>query len=156
MFCWEPRNDRRFGVSNACQTGASLSCDTGKPGATEHLCRRREPPDSDLVVSKPRGRHMDSQREHHLKRAFRMRFKRCLLIFPLNMPRFSMRISKSLFRPPGFAVCKIGLRRLTPPAEMCRPPGCFTAQHLSGTSRHSTSIGDSVALGARKAATKDP
>ena len=36
-------------------------------------------------------------------------------------------------RPPGFAVCKIGLRRLTPPAEMCRPLGCFIAQHLSGT-----------------------
>ena len=88
----------------------------------------REPPDSDPVVSKPRGRHMDSKREHHLKRAFWRRFKRCLRIILLNMPRISKRISQSLCRPPGFDVRKIGLRRLTPPAEMCRPLGFFVAQ----------------------------
>jgi hypothetical protein len=71
-----------------------------------------------------------------------MRFKRCLLIIPLNMPRISTRISQKLCRPTGFAVRKIGLRRLTPPAEMCRPLGCFIAQHLSGTQHFPTHLID--------------
>ncbi len=31
---------------------------------------QREPPDSDFVVSKPGGRHIDSRSEHHLKQIF--------------------------------------------------------------------------------------
>ena len=40
----------------------------------------REPPDSELDVSKPGGRHIDSQSEHHSKRPFWMSIKAHLLI----------------------------------------------------------------------------
>jgi hypothetical protein len=90
-----------------------------------HLCRRREPPDSDLIVSKPSGRHMDSQIWQHLKRVLWIGIKRCLLIILSNKLRTTTRLSLAMCRPPGFAVRKIGYRRLTPPAGMCRPPGFF-------------------------------
>ena len=99
-------------------------CDC-KARRAEHFCRRREPPDSDLIVSKPSGRHMDSQIWKHLKRVLWIGTKRCLLIILLDKLRTTRQLSLAMCRPPGFAVRKIGHRRLTPPAGMCRPLGFF-------------------------------